>query len=258
MCLHRLDGRMAMINCSGDQPQLEWMVGHERLPATAAERGELAFFSGQLSHDGWMSCQSCHIDGHSPDLLVDTLGDSSFDSPKKIPSLDHVASTGPRAWHGSQFTLRDQITKTLTSTMHMPEEFSAGAGPVRETLVEDLVEYLSSFQQVSDSPSAAALGVDPTSAIVAGGEALFQQHCSRCHDPDQHFTTPKSYDVGLNDERGHKLFNPPSLHGLRYRTRFMHDGRFNNLDQVLTGHPLPALKFTPDELLQFKSFLERL
>ena len=258
LCLHRLDARIAVINCSRDQPRLEVMLGQERLPTSAAERGELAFFSGQLSHDGWMSCQSCHIDGQSPDLLVDTLGDSSFDSPKKIPSLDNVASTGPWAWHGSQFTLRDQITKTLSSTMHMPDELPSSAGLARETLVEDLVEYLSTLQQEPESPLAAASESDPASAKVVGGEALFQQHCSRCHDPDQHFTTPKSYDVGLNDERGHKLFNPPSLHGLRYRKHFMHDGRYKNLDQVLSSHPQPAIKFTPDEQLQMKAYLERL
>ena len=30
-----------------------------------AERGEILFFDSRLSRDGWMSCHSCHTDGHS-------------------------------------------------------------------------------------------------------------------------------------------------------------------------------------------------
>ena len=257
VCLHRLDARIAVINCAGDQPRLEAMIGQDRLPQTAAQRGELAFFSGHLSHDGWMSCQSCHIDGHSPDLLVDTQGDGSFDSPKKIPALGNVAHTGPWSWRGSQHTLREQIIKTLTSTMHMPDELPAGAGLQQPTVAEDLVEYLAGIADHTSLPETAPLDSDVAKAMVAGGEALFQQHCARCHDPDQHFTTPKSYDIGLNDERGHKLFNPPSLNGLRYRKLYMHDGRYRELDQVLTNHPQPAFKFTEEELLQLKSYLKR-
>ena len=45
---------------------------------TAVDRGERLFSSARLSHDGWMSCQSCHTDGHSNGLLSDTLGDGSY------------------------------------------------------------------------------------------------------------------------------------------------------------------------------------
>ena len=55
----------------GPQPEL-----------SAAERGERLFFDAHLSHDNWMSCHSCHTDGHSSDGLADTLGDGSFGAPK--------------------------------------------------------------------------------------------------------------------------------------------------------------------------------
>src|SRR5207253_2844022 len=30
-----------------------------------AQQGELLFHDARLSHDGWMSCHSCHTDGHA-------------------------------------------------------------------------------------------------------------------------------------------------------------------------------------------------
>ena len=41
----------------GPQPQL-----------SLADHGERLFYNGRLSHDGWMSCHSCHTDGHSNGL----------------------------------------------------------------------------------------------------------------------------------------------------------------------------------------------
>ena len=67
---------------------------------TAALRGERLFYSAKLSHDGWMSCHSCHTDGHTNNLLSDTLGDGSYGAPKRVPSLLGVAATGPWTWTG--------------------------------------------------------------------------------------------------------------------------------------------------------------
>lgn len=259
LCSHRLDQRIAVIKLEKEAPKLERMLGKPPQIETAEQRGELAYFSGQLSHDGWMSCNSCHIERGSPDLLVDTLGDSSYDSPKKIPALDNVTQTGPWAWHGGQVSLKDQLAKTLSTTMHTPDEFAASSHLTKETLVDDLIAYLASRDshkhQSRDVAAPVATSDESKAALIAGGEALFHQHCGRCHDPGQHFTSPRVYDVGINDERGQKQFNPPSLIGLRHRTRYLHDGRFQRLDQILTQHPQPAMKFTEDEQAQLKAYL---
>src|SRR5262249_25769365 len=64
----------------------------------ANDRGEMLFYDARLSHDGWMSCNSCHTDGHTNGLLVDTLGDGSFGTPKRVLSLLGVRDTAPYAW----------------------------------------------------------------------------------------------------------------------------------------------------------------
>ena len=60
-------------------------VAFWRRGMTAADRGERLFFDGRLSHDGWLSCQSCHTDGHTNNALADTLGDGSFGAAKRLP-----------------------------------------------------------------------------------------------------------------------------------------------------------------------------
>ena len=104
---------------------------------TAADRGERLFSSARLSHDGWMSCHSCHTDGHTNNLLSDTLGDGSYGAPKRVPSLLGVAATGPWTWTGSIARLEDQVRKSIVTTMH-------GAKPTDEQ-VADLTAYLSSL-----------------------------------------------------------------------------------------------------------------
>ena len=64
------------------------------------ERGERLFLDARLSHDGWMSCQSCHTDGQTNGLLADTLGDGGFGAPKRVTSLLGVGATGPWTWTG--------------------------------------------------------------------------------------------------------------------------------------------------------------
>ena len=257
LCMHRSDSRIAVINAQGEVPELQCMLGDERPIAGAEQRGELAYFSGQLSHEGWMSCNSCHVEGQSPDLLVDTLGDATFDTPKKIPSLQQTSQTGPWAWNGGALTLHDQLNKTLTNTMHVPDELPASTGLDRESVVADLVAYLSSLKARESASTTEPLATEASDKL-AEGEDVFQEHCARCHDPANHFTTAKSYDVGLNDERGQKLFNPPSLRELRFRAQFMHDGRFRSLDQVLQHHPDPTRPIPVSQREQLIQYLKSL
>ena len=173
---------------------------------TAADRGERLFSSAKLSHDGWMSCHSCHTDGHTNSLLSDTLGDGSYGAPKRVPSLLGVAATGPWTWTGSIARLEDQIRKSITTTMH-------GAKPTDEQ-VTDLAAYLSSL--APPSPEVAGIAPADASAVARGREVFESRKCASCHVPPE-YTSPERYDVGLHDEVGNREFNPPSLRGVSRR-----------------------------------------
>jgi cytochrome c peroxidase len=82
--------------------------------------------------------------------------------------------------------------------------------------------------------------------------------CIDCHDPQRRFTTDKTYDVGVVDELGNRQFNPPSLLGLRWRRKFLHDSRFSNLVELLQEHPRASMNWEGPDLDDLLRYLESL
>jgi cytochrome c peroxidase len=209
---------------------------------TPAQRGELMFFDARLSIEGWMSCHSCHSDGHANGLRSDTLGDGSYGAPKRVPTLLGVADTAPWAWNGSMARLEEQVRQSIQTTMR-------GSRPT-ERQVADLVAYLRT------------LTPPPRGAETDGarrGEAVFQAHgCARCHAPPT-YSTPRTYEVDLEDEMGTRAFNPPSLRGVSHGIAFFHDGRATSLKEVFTRfhHQVPA-NLAPNDVDDLLAFLRTL
>jgi YVTN family beta-propeller protein len=192
---------------------------------TPADRGEQLFYNARLSHDRWMSCHSCHSDGHTADLVVDTLGDGDYGAPKRVPTLLGVADTAPYAWNGGLATLEEQVAKSVQTTMH--------GVPLSDAQRGDLAAYL---RTLGSSPADGSRVRAADEALVEQGRALFEaQRCSRCHTPPA-YTSAHAYDVGLADEHGRREFNPPSLRGVGQRTAFFHDGRAKRLEDVFSVH----------------------
>jgi DNA-binding beta-propeller fold protein YncE len=211
---------------------------------TSAERGEELFYDAHLSREGWMSCQSCHVDGHSNGGLSDTLSDGSFGAPKRVLSLLGVRDTGPWTWIGGAPDLSGQIHKSLQTTMRSLR--------VREEQVRDLTAYLQTLQ-----PPPTAHAADD--AAIGRGREVFNRHsCNKCHAPPL-YTTPKTYDVGLHDEVGNLEFNPPSLRGVGQGGPYLHDGRAETLEDVLLRHKHPGpTPIAADEVKDLVIFLRSL
>jgi YVTN family beta-propeller protein len=229
-----------------------------------SERGEMLFYDARLSSDGWYSCNSCHIDGHSNGLLNDNFGDGSFDAvqseqydsplrvsrsgPRRVLSLLGTAYTRPWAWDGKQLSLWGQIRKSIEITMQGPSP------PENDvTAIENFLYTL----QPPPSVSVARGTVDQ--AAVARGKKLFERlNCADCHQ-SSYYTSPAAYDVGLEDKSGNRQFNPPQLLGASQRSTFFHDSRARSLREVFEKYqhnldePLPA-----DELDDLIEFIESL
>jgi YVTN family beta-propeller protein len=185
--------------------------------ASPVDRGEVLFYDARLSFEGWLSCHSCHTDGHTNGLLADTLGDGDFGAPKRVLSLHGVKDTGPWAWDGSVAALGEQVRKSITLTMR---------GTATDEQVRDLTAYLESLPPLAPLPG--------NDEAVGRGRAVFQrQGCVSCHTPPT-YTTARTFDVGLADEHGRKMFNPPSLRGVGHGGSFFHDGRAATLEEVVT------------------------
>jgi cytochrome c peroxidase len=72
-------------------------------------------------------------------------------------------------------------------------------------------------------------------AVERGRKVFGKQACSSCHTPPL-YTSNKTYDVGLSDQAGQRLFNPPSLRGLSQGSSFFHDSRAVTLDDVFSQY----------------------
>jgi cytochrome c peroxidase len=221
----------------GPQPEL-----------TPAERGEHLFFDARLSHDKWMSCHSCHSEGHTVDVVSDTLGDGSYGAPKRIPTLLGTAETGPWGWTGRFQTLAEQVRHSAMTTMHGNE--------TSESQVDDLTAYLKSLPL---PPAIDATPNDAQRVAIEQGRVVFsRQKCDRCHAPPS-YTSADVYDVGLKDEAGNSRFNPPSLRGVAERAAWFHDGRARSLEKVFSEYRHQVSHETPDrELADLVEFLRSL
>ena len=187
-------------------------------PLSPRDRGEVLFYDAHLSHDRWMSCHSCHSEGHTIGLLADTLGDGNYGTAKRIPSLLGTTTSGPWSWNGQTSSLYQQVHNSVLSTMH--------GSQLSEDQANDLVAFLESLQPPpSRYPSKLAM--------VKLGQRVFENRgCVDCHTPPA-FTSSDTYDVGMADETGTRLFNPPSLLGLGQRDLFFHDGRVTRVEDVI-------------------------
>ncbi len=208
------------------------------MPAWGAiERGEALFHDARLSHDGWYSCQSCHTDGHTNNLLNDNLGDGDYGSPKRIPSLLGVGRTGPWAWRGNRQRLAELVKRSVEQTMRGHRSLASSAN------VSDIVAYL---RTLDPPPGIAVARGRLKPGLVRRGMRVFEDRgCVDCHRPPE-YTTAETYDIGMSDAAGRTEFNPPGLRGVSQRDSFFHDGRAGSLEEVLQRHGGVDLQGLPD------------
>ena len=239
-----LDDTISVVATATGQRPATIALGPRPEP-TAADRGERLFSSARLSHDGWMSCQSCHTDGHTNGLLSDTLGDGSYGAPKRVPSLLGVAATGPWTWTGSMARLEDQVRKSIATTMH-------GTKPT-DAQVADLTAYLNTL--APPSPRLWDADADDPTPSRAASEVFQSRKCASLPRAARVHVTPE-FDVGLVDEVGNHEFNPPSLRAVSRRDAFLHDGRTRSLEEVFASERHPrGLELSPREIDDLVAFL---
>ncbi|MCS6976976.1 MAG: beta-propeller fold lactonase family protein [Gemmatales bacterium] len=219
-----------------------------------ARKGEMIFYDGRRSLDQWYSCHSCHYEGHTNSVTMDTRNDGRFGNFKVVLSLRNVTRTGPWTWHGWQKDLRAAMRKSLTETMLGPSPTEAD--------VDAVIAFL---ETLTPPPNPYRLPDGSLTEEAKRGEALFhgeKANCVRCHKPPL-FTDDKVHDVGLGvPGDAYRGFNPPSLLGVYDRIHYLHDGRAASLEEVLRKHHTPeslnGQELTPQELSDLLAYLRSL
>ncbi|MCU0876694.1 MAG: c-type cytochrome [Pirellulaceae bacterium] len=222
----------------GPQPEL-----------TEAQQGEVLFYDATLSHDGWMSCHSCHTDGHANGEMNDNLSDRSFGAPKRVLSLFGIGETAPYAWTGEVQTLSRQIENSIEKTMQRGDE-----------LPREQVQAIAAFIKTLAVPPPVDVlrGTVDADAVSRGKEVFLRHNCAECHAGET-FTSPAAYDVGLVDKVGNRAFNPPSLRGLSHRGPYFHDSSVPALADVFAKHGHPGgADYKDEEVRDLVAYLRSL
>ena len=194
---------------------------------SAAERGERLFYDARLSFEKWMSCHSCHTDGHTNGQLADTLGDGSHGAAKRTLTLLGTRDTDRWAWNGEIKELHEQVRKSIETSMQ---------GESNAQAVYDLTAYLHTLEP--PPPLHPPRDEADRQQIEAGRQVFAQQRCTQCHIPPLTYTSHDVYEVWPSQGKPAAKFNPPSLRGVGQGSRFFHDGRATALEDVLDvyGH----------------------
>ncbi len=198
---------------------------------TLARQGEAIFYDGARSLDQWYSCHSCHWEGGTNAVAMDTMNDGTIRTFKTVLSLKNVTQTAPWTWHGWQKDLEAAMHKSLTDTM-------LGPRPTRDD-VAAMIAYLKALDSPPNPNRLADGGLSPA---ATRGKTLFESKragCSTCHS-GPFFTDGKIHDVGLNSPKDYfQGYNTPSLVGIYNRVRYLHDGRAKTLDEVFNEYHKP-------------------
>jgi YVTN family beta-propeller protein len=233
-------------------------------------RGKILFNNAndpRMSHLGWMSCASCHLDGG-----VDGTTWLSPDGPRQTQPLWNLQGTAP--FHAS--ATRDEVQdaeKDIETLMH-------GVGLAPGAALPELGEANSNTSTDLDSLAKFVLEgirVPRASAITSqqeerGRKVFLKAGCQQCH-AGTHWTisslpaslnsmsgaeiTSALRDVGTatpNDVLGQDGFDVPTLLGLGASAPYLHDGSAQRLDVVLENSK-HAPSLTETEVADLTTFL---
>jgi hypothetical protein len=129
--------------------------------------------------------------------------------------------------------------------------------PTEELPIERLSAYL---KTLTPAPSLRlAKNKMPNGDVLAAARIGFEAAgCQNCH-AGTGLTSNDTYDVGIHDEQGETLFNPPSLRGVSQRAPYFHDGRAATLAEVLkTSHHNSEMELSEKQIEQLQLLLESL
>lgn len=231
------------------------------LTDAGATLGRVLFYDKRLSHSNGVACASCHrqSNGFSDPNQFSTgvagqtgrhsmgLSNSTYYANGKAFWDERAASLEAQALvpiensveMGS--TLNEVITKLNQTTFYptlfqsafgTPDITSDRIGKAIAQFERAMVSYQSKFDKVQT-------GQATFTTSEAAGQAIFNAApgCAGCHTTAAH-VSDAVHNIGLNLTdtdlgAGNGTFKAPSLRNVAVRGKFMHDGRFSTLAEVV-------------------------
>lgn len=239
------------------------------LTIEGVELGRKLFYDPILSKDSTQSCSSCHQQKHAfSDPLKFSIGVDGFPGHRNASAIVNPGWLNTAFWDGRSKSLESQAERTVTSPIEMHEDWSNAilklkndkdypllfkAAFSEEKISKKLVTMaIAQFERtlISDK-SKFDLSIkgnyNLTPLEAAGFNIFFSEkgECFHCHgqplftDNDFHNNGLDiiSNDLGYEDVTGKKSdrakFKTPTLRNIEFSAPYMHDGRFNTLEEVI-------------------------
>jgi cytochrome c peroxidase len=229
--------------------------------------GRVLFYDPRLSTSDAVSCSSCHHQSLGfADALVFSVGVRGALTPRHAPGLSNARFYKPGRffWDERAGTLEEQVLDPiqndremgmsldalaikLSITPYYPALFNAAFGSpdiTRDRIARALAQFTramvsgdSRYDRAFDANGVANFAATLTPQEIDGERVFRQSGCGACHTtlaqvgdaPHSNGLDAAPIDTGV----GGGVFKTPSLRNVAVRPRFMHDGRFATLDEVV-------------------------
>jgi cytochrome c peroxidase len=232
-----------------------------------ATLGRVLFYDTRLSVSDAVSCGSCHHQSLGfADALVFSIGLGGALTPRHATGLANARfyKRGRFFWDERASTLEEQVLDPiqndhemgmsldalaikLSVTPYYPPLFDAAFGSpdiTRDRISRALAQFTramvsgdSRYDRAFDANGVANFASTLTQQEIDGERVFRQSGCGSCHTtlaqvgdaPHSNGLDAAPIDTGV----GGGVFKTPSLRNVAVRPRFMHDGRFATLDEVV-------------------------
>lgn len=237
------------------------------------ELGSRLFFDTGLSKNGTVSCGTCHLQhlAFSDAMTLSNLGVSGKHLNRHTPVLQNLAWHHGFFWDGGARDLESQTLGPLThedemgtnpkdlvtylkTTKPYPSLFrKVFNDTIRMAYIQRaLAQYEKTLISDNSIYDQYIKGKTKLSNLETAGLQLFERHCQSCHTPP-FFSDHAYHNNGLDsmlfstniedpilgryritqDSSDLIKYKTPSLRNISVSAPYMHDGRFQSLDEVL-------------------------
>lgn len=236
------------------------------------ELGRRLFYDPQLSADGLVPCSSCHqqIAGFGTYEHDRSHGVFNSHTLRNAPVLFNLAWNSSFHWDGEFSSLADEAAHPLTGSNEMGQTYEriinyleADAGYRKsfkevfrypfirpEFIHKALAQFTGFFVSANSKYDRYKKGTAVFTPQEENGYQVYQTKCAGCH-PEPLFTDQSFRNIGLpvdpllkdygrmritGNPADSLKFKVPTLRNTYISANFMHDGRFNTLQQCLNHY----------------------
>lgn len=256
----------------GSFPQPLYKFEDNPLSKEGFELGRKLFYDQRLSADNLTPCASCHqqIAGFGTFEHDRSHGVFGSHTLRNAPVLFNLAWSPSFHWDGEFTSLQNEAVHPLTGAVEMGETFDDIINKIEadpeyrelfkkvfrfpfirpEFITKALAQFTGSMVSADSKYDRYKKGIVTYTAQEENGYQLYKANCAGCH-PEPMFTDYSFRNIGLpvdnllNDYGRMRItgkgedslkFKVPTLRNTYISSNYMHDGRFNTLQQCINHY----------------------